>query len=80
MTTIKEALAAKAKKEEAGKIYKTTGSSRRGYQAATRIIRPDSAGIYTPKDEDEVKFLEALVAKGLLATDSVEVVVEETKE
>ena len=80
MTTIKEALAAKAAKEETkeAKIYMTSGSSRRGYQAATRIIRPDPAGVYTPKDEEETKLLDSLVAKGLLIIDGA--AVEEIKE
>lgn len=46
--------------------YKSSSNSKRGYQWAAGIFRPDALGKYSPTNEAEEQLCEALVADGYL--------------
>lgn len=46
--------------------YKSPSNSKRGYQWAAGILRPDDTGKYSPTNEAEEQLCEALVADGYL--------------
>ena len=55
----------KEEKKEA-QTFIAIGNSRKGYQAATRILRPDSFGVYRTETDEEYDVLQAQVDAGFL--------------